>query len=287
MRDPALRARILAEADALGASGDCLPARLTRSTAIFPLGDPPDYEPPRRTVDRARAPRARAAIRAELAYDLLLEQRRPRASCSRRSPTTPTTTSTCCREMLRQPAHADRAWATAAPTSASISRRELHHLPLTHWGRDRARGRLAGRAAGQALRPRDTAARRRPERPRRARAGHEGRPQRDRLRPAARRRARDGATTCRPAGGGCCRGPRLRRDDRGRAVTYRDGEATGRCRDGWCEERSRRRWRPEPFSPPAPPSPNPPRRRRRPPALRRTTARPAPRARTASRTSGT
>ena len=59
MRDPALRARILAE------PFDALPGRipafiidvLARLDRVFPLGDPPEYEPPPEASVAARAAR--------------------------------------------------------------------------------------------------------------------------------------------------------------------------------------------------------------------------------------
>jgi N-acyl-D-aspartate/D-glutamate deacylase len=69
LRDPALRARLLAET----CPDPVLARRVSRWDRIFPLQDPPDYEP-----DPANSIAARAAREgrdpADLAYDLLLEQ---------------------------------------------------------------------------------------------------------------------------------------------------------------------------------------------------------------------
>jgi N-acyl-D-aspartate/D-glutamate deacylase len=68
MRDPALRARILAE-DPLRESTFPLMARLTYER-MFPFGDPPDYAPPREASIAGRAAREGRPA-AELAYDFL------------------------------------------------------------------------------------------------------------------------------------------------------------------------------------------------------------------------
>jgi N-acyl-D-amino-acid deacylase len=70
LRDPVLRARLLEEAPAT--SSPFLRGLLTDFEQLFPLGDPPDYEP---SPDASVAARARrAGVRPEvLAYDLLLE----------------------------------------------------------------------------------------------------------------------------------------------------------------------------------------------------------------------
>ncbi len=69
LRDPALRAQILAEAF----EGDKRGRRVERWERMFPLGDPPDYEP---TPDKSVAAMAAREGRSpeEVAYDLLLER---------------------------------------------------------------------------------------------------------------------------------------------------------------------------------------------------------------------
>ena len=72
MADPAVKAAILSESQAPGATP--LAGMIRRLSAfVFPLGDPPDYEP---TADRSVAAMARAQGRTEedVHYDLLLEQ---------------------------------------------------------------------------------------------------------------------------------------------------------------------------------------------------------------------
>jgi N-acyl-D-aspartate/D-glutamate deacylase len=75
MRDPAVRARILAE------PVDALPGRIPAFVAsvfqrldrVYPLGDPPDYEPPAEASVAGRAARLGVSPFA-LMYDLLLER---------------------------------------------------------------------------------------------------------------------------------------------------------------------------------------------------------------------
>ncbi len=75
MRDPAVRARILAE------PVDALPGRIpafiagvfARLDRVYPLGDPPDYEPPVEASVAGRAARL-GADPNDLMYDLLLER---------------------------------------------------------------------------------------------------------------------------------------------------------------------------------------------------------------------
>jgi N-acyl-D-aspartate/D-glutamate deacylase len=69
LSEPAFRARILAEQ---GTSGDSFARRITRWERIFPLGDPPDYEPAAERSIAAEAQR-RGIDPAALAYDMMLE----------------------------------------------------------------------------------------------------------------------------------------------------------------------------------------------------------------------
>ena len=71
LRDPAIRARILAEK--LDPNlGSLLGLRVANYDEIYPLGDPPDYEPPAET-SIARQAAARGLDPAGFAYDLMLE----------------------------------------------------------------------------------------------------------------------------------------------------------------------------------------------------------------------
>ncbi len=68
LRSPDLRARLLAET----CDDPTLARRVSRWDRIFPLGDPPDYEPaPEQSIAAIAARQGRDA--AEVAYDLLLE----------------------------------------------------------------------------------------------------------------------------------------------------------------------------------------------------------------------
>ena len=68
LRDPAFRARLLAEAF----EGSGRARRVERWARMFPLGDPPDYEPAPETSVAARAARE-GRTPEDVAYDLLLE----------------------------------------------------------------------------------------------------------------------------------------------------------------------------------------------------------------------
>ena len=69
LRDPAFRARIIAKT---GESSESFARRVSRWDRIFPLGDPPNYEPAAETSIAARAARE-GRDPAEIAYDMLLE----------------------------------------------------------------------------------------------------------------------------------------------------------------------------------------------------------------------
>ena len=137
MRDPQLRQRILGET---AQSSNSTVRYIARSyQKLYRLGDPPDYEP---DPERSVAAQARRAGRSpgELAYDWLLEADG--------------------REILYFPLHnytehsldAVRAMMTHKDTVSGLGDGGAHvgticdaSFPthaLTHWGRDRARGRL-------------------------------------------------------------------------------------------------------------------------------------------------
>ncbi len=135
LRQPDLRARILAE----DVAGDAMGSRVRSWDRIFPLGDPPDYEPPAARSLGARA-RAMGADPAALAYDTLLENAgrtilyRPLSNYAHGNLET-------AREMMTHPntllglgdggAHVSVLCDASAPTSM-----------LTHWTRDRPSGRF-------------------------------------------------------------------------------------------------------------------------------------------------
>ncbi|HEY1961002.1 MAG TPA: amidohydrolase family protein [Rhizomicrobium sp.] len=138
MRDPAFRARMLAEtADKI--RNNRLARGITEFERIFPLGDPPDYEPPK---ERAVAYLAQAEGRsaAEVAYDLLLEDDgraflfMPFANYSDYN-------LDCCAEMI---AHADciMGLGDGGAHVGLISDASYPTYLLAHWGRDRKHGRF-------------------------------------------------------------------------------------------------------------------------------------------------
>jgi N-acyl-D-aspartate/D-glutamate deacylase len=139
MREPALRARILAE------PFDALPGRipafivdiLARLDRVFPLGDPPDYEPPVEASVAACAAR-RGCEPLELMYDLLLERDgrellfAPAANysdCDYEAALT----------MLRHP-HTVVGLGDGGAHCGSICDGSFPTYLLTHWTRDRIRG---------------------------------------------------------------------------------------------------------------------------------------------------
>ena len=71
LRDPAFRARILEESAAREKSHPLARGIMTFER-MFPLGDPPNYEPPKETSIAAMAARSNRTP-AEIAYDLILE----------------------------------------------------------------------------------------------------------------------------------------------------------------------------------------------------------------------
>ncbi len=137
MRDPAFRARLLAENDAQ--QSHPLARRVMAFDHIFPLGDPPDYEPPReRAIDAIAEREGRPA--QEVAYDLLLEDEGraffflPFANYSDFN-------LDVCGEMI---AHEDcvMGLGDGGAHVGIISDGSYPTYLLTHWGRDRARGRF-------------------------------------------------------------------------------------------------------------------------------------------------
>jgi N-acyl-D-aspartate/D-glutamate deacylase len=132
LRDPELRARILAEqaAPAFAAVG----ADFER---LFELGDPPDYEPPAEHSVAARA-RARGLAPAELVYDLLLE-RDGRALLYRPIMNYAAGDLEAVREMLLHEL-AVPGLGDAGAHVGLISDGSFPTYLLAHWARDRRRG---------------------------------------------------------------------------------------------------------------------------------------------------
>jgi N-acyl-D-aspartate/D-glutamate deacylase len=139
MRDPVLRERILAE------PVDALPGRipafivkvLARLDRVFPLGDPPDYEPPAEASVAGRAERLGVDPQA-LMYDLLLERDghellfAPAANYVDGN-------YEAVREMLRHP-HTVVGLGDGGAHCGSICDGSFPTYLLTHWTRDRTRG---------------------------------------------------------------------------------------------------------------------------------------------------
>ena len=139
MRDPAVRARILAEPlDALPSS---VPAFIVNVLAgldrVFPLGDPPDYEPPPEASVAARAARLGCDPLA-LMYELLLERD------GRELLFAPAANYVDCNyeaalAMLRHP-HTVVGLGDGGAHYGSICDGSYPTYLLTHWTRDRSRG---------------------------------------------------------------------------------------------------------------------------------------------------
>jgi N-acyl-D-aspartate/D-glutamate deacylase len=139
MRDPALRARILAEPpDALpGRIPDLMSNVLVRLDRVFALGDPPDYEPPSEASVAARA--ARLGLDAfALMYELLLERE------GRELLFAPAANYVDCDyeaalAMLRHP-HTVVGLGDGGAHCATICDASYPTYLLAHWTRDRSRG---------------------------------------------------------------------------------------------------------------------------------------------------
>ncbi len=137
MRDPAFRARILKESNEPLRSE--MAARLTDFDRMFPLGDPPDYEPAQETSFGARAAREGRDPR-ELIYDYLVEGDgknfifAPFANYAAYN-------LDCCSEMMQSP-HTLIGLGDGGAHVGLISDGSFPTYLLSHWGRDRASGRL-------------------------------------------------------------------------------------------------------------------------------------------------
>ena len=137
MRDPTFRARVLAEEpDPAQAE---LRRRLLRLDTLFPLGDVPDYEPPRERSLGSIAQRE-GRTTAEVAYDMLLEDGgrsffyAPFANYAAND-------LDVCREMLAHPNTLPGLGDGGAHVGA-IADASFPTYLLMHWGRDRDRGRF-------------------------------------------------------------------------------------------------------------------------------------------------
>jgi len=135
LRDPTFRASILAETDTR--QNHPLARRVMAFDYIFPLGNPPNYEPPRETSIAARAAREHRDP-ADIAYDLLLENDgknflfMPFANYANY-------TLDPCGEMIANP-DCIMGLGDGGAHVGLISDASFATYLLTHWGRDRAHG---------------------------------------------------------------------------------------------------------------------------------------------------
>jgi N-acyl-D-aspartate/D-glutamate deacylase len=137
MRDPSFRAKLLAESREPLRSD--MAARLTDYDRMFPLGDPPDYEPAQETSLGAQARRENRDPR-EVIYDYLV------ANEGRNFIFSPFANFAaynldCCREMMQSP-HTLIGLGDGGAHVGLISDGSFPTTLLAHWGRDRARGKL-------------------------------------------------------------------------------------------------------------------------------------------------
>lgn len=133
LRDPALRARIIAEPT----EDPALKVRLNNWEKIFPLGDPPDYEPPPEKSVAAMAA-ARGIDPAALCYDLMLEQD-GRAILNRPILNYADGDLTAIRNMVTHPHTLMGLGDGGAHVGYICDASCMTHM-LVHWARDRARG---------------------------------------------------------------------------------------------------------------------------------------------------
>jgi N-acyl-D-aspartate/D-glutamate deacylase len=137
MRDPAFRARLLSESEAR--QSHPLARRVMAFEQIFALGDPPNYEPPRETAVAAIAARTGRPAQ-NVAYDMLLENEgrnflfMPFANYAHFN-------LDACGEMI---AHPDcvMGLGDGGAHVGIISDGSYPTYLLTHWGRDRAKGKF-------------------------------------------------------------------------------------------------------------------------------------------------
>jgi N-acyl-D-aspartate/D-glutamate deacylase len=133
LRDPARRARILAEQT----DDAALKARLNNWDKIFPLGDPPEYEPPPERSVAAMAA-ARGMTPEALCYDLMLE-RDGRAILNRPLLNYADGDLTAIREMMTHPHTLMGLGDGGAHVGYICDASCMTHM-LVHWARDRVRG---------------------------------------------------------------------------------------------------------------------------------------------------
>ncbi len=137
LRDPTFRAQLLKEAHEPLRSD--MAARLTDYDRMFPLGDPPNYEPAEETSLGARARREGCDPR-EVVYDYMIEGEgknfifAPFANFAAYN-------LDCCSEMMQSP-HTLIGLGDGGAHVGLISDGSFPTSLLAHWGRDRKNGRL-------------------------------------------------------------------------------------------------------------------------------------------------
>ncbi|MBV9991989.1 MAG: amidohydrolase family protein [Alphaproteobacteria bacterium] len=137
MRDPSFRARMLAETEARQTHP--LARRVMAFERIFPLGDPPNYEPPKETSLAAMAARGNREAQ-DIAYDMLLEDE-GRAFLFSPFANYTEFNLDCCRDMIAHPDTVQGLGDGGAHVGI-ISDASFATYLLTHWGRDRGHGKF-------------------------------------------------------------------------------------------------------------------------------------------------
>jgi N-acyl-D-aspartate/D-glutamate deacylase len=137
MRDPSFRARMLAETEAK--QSHPLARRVMAFDRIFPLGDPPNYEPPKETSLAAQAARGNREAQ-DIAYDMLLEDD-GRAFLFLPFANYTDFNLDACHDMIAHPDTVQGLGDGGAHVGI-ISDASFATYLLTHWGRDRAKGRF-------------------------------------------------------------------------------------------------------------------------------------------------
>jgi N-acyl-D-aspartate/D-glutamate deacylase len=138
LRDPSFRATILAES-AEREKAHPLARGIMNFERMFPLGDPPNYEPPKEASIASMAERTGRSA-AEIAYDLILEDE-GRAFLFSPFANYADYNLDCCGEMI---AHKDcvMGLGDGGAHVGIISDASFATYLLTHWGRDRSHGRF-------------------------------------------------------------------------------------------------------------------------------------------------
>jgi N-acyl-D-aspartate/D-glutamate deacylase len=138
LRDPSFRATILAES-AEREKAHPLARGIMNFERMFPLGDPPNYEPPKETSIASMAERTGRSA-AEIAYDLILEDE-GRAFLFSPFANYADYNLDCCGEMI---AHKDcvMGLGDGGAHVGIISDASFATYLLTHWGRDRSYGKF-------------------------------------------------------------------------------------------------------------------------------------------------